>query len=79
MINNKTANIENVMNHFYITNNIAESFRAKLNYYIPKRKITGNDFLVALQSILIFNEIKNNKIIRKYILSLELLLKLLGL
>ena len=65
LINNKTANIENIMNHFYITNNIAESFHAKLNYYIPKRKITGNDFLVALQSILNFNEIKNNKIIRK--------------
>ena len=67
LINNKTANIENIMNHFYITNNIAESFHAKINinYYIPKRKIIGNDFLVALQSILNFNEIKNNKIIRK--------------
>ena len=39
LINNKTANIENIMNHFYITNNIAESFHAKINYYIPKRKL----------------------------------------
>ena len=29
---------------------------------MPKRKITSNDFLKAIKSILNFNEIKNNKI-----------------
>ena len=36
-----------------------------MNYYLPKRKITSNDFLKLIKSILNFNEIKNNKIVRK--------------
>ena len=65
LIKNEKEFKQDILNHFYITNNIAESFHSKLNYYIPKRKITSNDFLKSIKCILNFNEIKNNKIIRK--------------
>ena len=65
LIKNEKDINQDIINHFYITNNIAESFHSKMNYYLPKRKITSNDFLKSIKSILNFNEIKNNKIVRK--------------
>jgi len=43
---------------------------------MPKKRITSNDFLKAIKNILNFNEIKNNKIVRKdFITRTEHLLK----
>ena len=61
LIKNKNNIKEEVLNHFFVTNNIAESFHSKLNYYIPKRRITSIDFLKIIKNII---EI-NNKIVRK--------------
>ena len=51
--------------HFYATNNVAESIHAKISKFLPKNKISNNDFLYYIKKILNINQIKLNKIKRK--------------
>ena len=38
-----------ILTHFYATNNVAESIHAKISKYLPKNKITNNDFIYVLK------------------------------
>ena len=57
--------LEEILPHIFITNNIAESLHNKINYYLPNKKITFNNFIIAIRNIFINYEIKNNSLIRK--------------
>ena len=72
ILKEKTKN-KKVLEQFYIINNIAEWLHSKINYYLPKRRINANDFLYCVKNIMNLNEIKNNKIIRKDIISKTLI------
>jgi len=56
--------LNNVLSHFYFTNNIAESLHNKLNLYLPNNKITNSNFIISLRNVIINYKIKKNNIIR---------------
>ena len=54
-----------MFSHIYLTNNIAESLHGKISKFIPKVKMSCNDFINVINDLITKNEIKNNEIIRK--------------
>ena len=54
-----------ILTHFYSINNVAASIHPKISKYLPKNKISNNDFVYCIKNILKINEVKLNKIISK--------------
>ena len=59
------VNLEGLIPHFYITNNIAESLHSKLGLYLPYKKVTNNNFIISIRNIIVNYETKSENIIRK--------------
>ena len=53
------------LKHFYITNNIAKSLHSKLKVYLPTKKCSNINFLIAIRNIIKNSELKKSDIIRK--------------
>ena len=62
-----------ILDHLYLTNNIAENLHRKLNYYIPKKKLSNYNFIYAITNIIINGEIKNSSIVRRDYISKALI------
>ena len=48
----------NLISHFYVTNNIAESLHSKFKLYFPNKKCTNVNFIIALKNVIKNTEIK---------------------
>ena len=57
--------LDEILPHIFITNNIDESLHNKINYYLPSKKITYNNFIISIRNIFINYENKNINLIRK--------------
>ena len=68
-----TDSLYEVLAYFYATNNIAESLHNKISLYLPNKKITNNNFLIAIRNILINNEIKKRSVARKDVVTRTLI------
>lgn len=49
-----------ILEHLFLTNNIAENLHGKLNDYIPKKKLSNYNFIYAITNIIMNGEIKNS-------------------
>jgi len=54
----------NYLKKLYLTNNIEESIHSKINYNLPKKSTTNNDFINTVENIFINEQFKNKKLIR---------------
>ena len=54
-----------IISHFYFTNNIAESLHNKLNLYLPNKKITNSNFILSIRNVILNYEIIKDNILRK--------------
>ena len=71
----KDSNQDNskILNHIFLTNNISESLHSKINYYIPRSKMTSFVFINAIKNFLFKNELKTNIIKRRDYISKTLI------
>jgi len=63
----------NYLKKLYLTNNIEESIHSKINYNLPKKSTTNNDFINTVENIFINEQFKNKKLIRYDYISQNLL------
>ena len=54
-----------IIPHFYSTNNIEECLHSKLNFYMPTKRHTNLNFIIAIRNIILHYETKSENIIRK--------------
>ena len=47
-----------ILQHFYASNNIAETLHSKLNIYLPTNRLINNNFIISVRNVLINYEIK---------------------
>ena len=59
------ANENKFLEKIYTTNNILESINSKINLYLPKRATTNFFFVKSLSNVIINDELRIKKIIRK--------------
>ena len=70
----ENINLQNGIEHFYATNNIAESLHSKLGLYLPYKKVNNNNFIISIRNVLLNYETKNESIIRKDYVTKSLIL-----
>ena len=73
LIKDNNQGNSNIINHIFLTNNISESLHSKINYYIPRSKMTSFVFINAIKNILFKNELKTNIIKRRDYISKTLI------
>ena len=62
------------LKYIFFTNNIIESFHAKIKYYLPKGRTSSKGFILSMKNILEANELKKKRL-RGMIIKYNLLSK----
>ena len=57
--------LQDAIQHFYFTNNIAESLHSKLGLYLPYKKVNNNNFIISIRNVILNYETKIGNIKRK--------------